>query len=87
MVKKVKTLILKAEGGISWTKFCYWVTSACGILTLLPAEFAKAGLVMPHYMQVAIVVAGFVSFLIAGIRNRNAASPVAPVTPTEAPKA
>ena len=96
MVKLLKTLILKAEGGFSWTKFFYWVTTVCGIVTMLPGEMSQLGLIVTPKIQHLVVVAGMVSFLIAGIRNRNASSPDAPAAPvapvtsattTEAPKA
>jgi hypothetical protein len=98
----LKTLILKAEGGFSWTKFFYWVTTICGIVTMLPGEMSQLGLTVTPKVQHLVVIAGMVSFLIAGIRNRNASSPDAPATPaapvapavpvapvstTEAPKA
>lgn len=89
MVKFLKTLILKAEGGFSWTKFFYWVTTVCGIIALLPAEMSQLGMTVAPKIQHLVMIAGMVSFLVAGIRNRNASSPdapapVAPTTPTTA---
>ena len=89
-IKSLKTFILKEEGGFSWTKFYYWVTTVCGIIALLPSEMAKLGMTITPQIQHLVALAGMVSFLIAGIRSRNASSPsipapVAPIAPASAP--
>ena len=93
-IAKFKILIVKAEGGFSFTKMWAWVTAVISAVVALQSQLVAVGITIPVHLLPWFKVAAIASAVITVIRARNAASgdtstpamPAAPVAPADAPK-
>ena len=70
----LKSLILKAEGGISWSKFCVWLAGASFFIAEFTVQLTAAGIAIPVVLLPYIKAITVASAVVAGMRLRNAAS-------------
>jgi uncharacterized membrane protein len=85
-IAMLKNLIMKPEGGISWSKAWAWITTILGAIVLLYAQIVAAGVTIPAELLPVFKFAAIISGLITAIRVRNASSP-APTLPAAMPPA
>jgi hypothetical protein len=86
ILAKLKVLIVKAEGGISFTKVWAWITGLISTVVALQGQLGAIGVSIPAHLLPWFKVAAIASAVITAIRARNAASgdvsaPDAPATP------
>jgi hypothetical protein len=83
VIKLLKALIFKAEGGVSWSKTWAWVAGGLAIVSQTATQITAAGLTIPAEIVPFIKYAAIASGITSVIRTRNSASP----SPTpESPK-
>lgn len=85
-IAMLKNLIMKAEGGISWSKAFAWITTILGAIVLLNAQIVAVGITIPVALIPVFKFAAIISGLITAIRMRNSSSP-APTLPAAMPAA
>ena len=87
LIQLLKTLILKAEGGLSWSKMTAWVAAGLAIVSQTAAQITAAGLPIPVELVPYIKYAAIFSGVVSVIRTRNSASPAKPAVEVAAPEA
>jgi hypothetical protein len=80
IVSLLKNLVIKQEGGISFSKIWAWITGVLAAIVLLHTQLDAIGVIIPVVMLPIFKFAAIASALITAIRVRNASSP-SPILP------